>query len=58
MKNYNVYFFLLISEATAQRWLKKMGFEFKKFTKSVYVDGHEREDVIKYRKKFLKEMEM
>jgi hypothetical protein len=33
-----------------------MGFEFKRFTKGVYVDGHERPDVIEYRLKFLEQM--
>jgi hypothetical protein len=33
-----------------------MGFEFKQFKKGVYVDGHERPDVIAYRSKFLEQM--
>ena len=35
-----------------------MGFHYKKYQKGVYVDGHEREDVVEYQKTFLKEMEM
>ena len=34
---------------TARRWLKKMGFFYKGVKKGVYIDGHEREDVKKYR---------
>jgi len=34
---------------TARRWLKNMGFDHGRYTKGVYVDGHERPDVIKYR---------
>jgi hypothetical protein len=33
-----------------------MGFYFKTYSKDVYYDGHEREDVIEYRKKFLETM--
>lgn len=35
-----------------------MGFKFKKFAKDVYVNGHERDDVVEYQKKFLEQMEM
>ena len=38
-----------IRARTARRWLKKMGFFYKDVKKGVYVDGHEREDVKKYR---------
>ena len=38
-----------IRARTARRWLKKMGFSFGEVKKDVYVDGHEREDVVKYR---------
>ncbi|KAA8907992.1 hypothetical protein FN846DRAFT_754691, partial [Sphaerosporella brunnea] len=34
---------------TARRWLKKLGLVFGRYTKGVYVDGHEREDVVFYR---------
>ncbi|RIA82539.1 hypothetical protein C1645_835213 [Glomus cerebriforme] len=39
-----------ISETTARNWLKKMGYHYKKYQKGVYVDGHEREDVVDYQK--------
>jgi hypothetical protein len=46
-----------ISEQTAARWLKKLGWEFGTYKKGIYNDGHERPDVVKYRKEFLKFME-
>ncbi|KAF8543086.1 hypothetical protein BDD12DRAFT_933621 [Trichophaea hybrida] len=36
---------------TARRWLKKMGLVHGRYTKGVYVDGHERTDVVEYRTK-------
>ena len=44
------------SKTTAHTWLKHMGFEFKQYQKGIYVDGHEREDVVAYRKEFLAKM--
>ena len=41
---------------TAGRWLKKLGFETSKLQKGIYVDGHDREDVVEYREKFLRDM--
>ena len=42
-----------ISESTAQRWLKlRLGYECKEARKGVYIDGHERPDVIKEREAF------
>ena len=38
-----------ISPSTAQRWMKHLGFHAGEVKKGVYVDGHEREDVVKYR---------
>jgi hypothetical protein len=38
-----------ISERTARRWLIKLGWRRTVIRKGVYMDGHEREDVIKYR---------
>jgi hypothetical protein len=38
-----------ISERTARRWLIKLGWRRTVVRKGVYMDGHEREDVIKYR---------
>ena len=42
-----------ISEDTARRWLAKLGYELKEVKKGIYVDGHEREDVVAYHKEFL-----
>ena len=43
-----------ISESTAQRWLKfKLGYECKEAKKGIYIDGHERPDVIKEREGFI-----
>lgn len=36
---------------TAQRWLIRLGFSQRKEKKGVYIDGHERPDVIEYRDK-------
>ena len=33
----------------AENWLKKMGYSWRSGKKGVYIDGHEREDVVKYR---------
>ena len=43
-----------VSVTTALRWLHNLGFQVIKKKKGTYVDGHEREDVIEYRQKFLK----
>ena len=36
-----------IRACTARRWMKKMGFSYE-VKKGVYIDGHEREDVVRY----------
>lgn len=38
-----------ISEATAVRWLMKLGFKLSRVQKGVYVDGHEQPDVVEAR---------
>lgn len=45
-----------ISQSTAQRWLRELGFEYQDLGAGTYVDGHEREDVIAYRKEYLAEV--
>ena len=45
-----------ISISTAVRWLKKLGFTLSRVRQGVYVDGHEREDVIVARQEFIKKM--
>jgi hypothetical protein len=41
-----------ISLRTAQRWLHRMGWRYGK-KNGMYIDGHEREDVVKYREEFI-----
>ncbi len=43
---------------TASRWLKKMGYVYDNYKKGLYFDGHERDDVVEYRRKFLEQMEL
>ena len=45
-----------ISDRTAERWMKALGYKYGAWKKGVYVDGHEREDVVIYRKVFLERM--
>lgn len=45
-----------IQENTARRWLHKLGYSVTEAKKGVYFDGHERPDVVAYRKIFLKEV--
>lgn len=40
---------LTYSTSTVRRWMKRRGFRFSHTKKGMYVDGHEREDVVKYR---------
>jgi hypothetical protein len=47
-----------LSERTARRWLLRLGWRLKTLRKGVYMDGHERPDVVEYRTKiFLPAME-
>lgn len=43
-----------ISIRTAQRWLHRMGWRYGRKRNGMYVDGHEREDVVEYREEFIK----
>ena len=45
-----------ITVRTATRWLHLLGFRPTSHKKGAYVDGHERDDVVAYRKKFLDDM--
>ena len=45
-----------VSLSTALRWLHNLGFQVIKKKKGTYVDGHERADVVDYRKKFLRKI--
>ena len=42
-----------ISVHTARRWLKWLNWWYDKKPNGMYVDGHEREDVVQYRKEFI-----
>ena len=42
-----------ISLRTAQRWLHAMGWRYGRKKNGMYVDGHEREDVVEYRREFI-----
>ena len=42
-----------ICKRTAKCWLWKLGFRCVESRKGAYIDGHEREDVIEYRKEYL-----
>jgi len=44
---------LHVSDETARIALHRLGFRPHKHRKGLYVDGHDREDVLDYRKKFL-----
>ena len=46
-----------ISERTAVRWLTLLDFVHCEQKKGTYVDGHEREDVVRYREEFLMKIE-
>lgn len=45
-----------VSESTAKRWMIAMKYQHKIYRKGVYMDGHERADVVKYRTQFLGEV--
>lgn len=45
-----------ISVETARKWLHEMGFEVLTAKKGIFVDGHERPDVVESRAKFLRKM--
>ena len=45
-----------IGKITAVRWLKKLGFKLRKVSKGIYVDGHERENVVQAHRDFIQYM--
>ena len=45
-----------IAVETARKWMHELGFEVVLKKKGTFVDGHEREDVVEYRKMFLRRM--
>jgi hypothetical protein len=42
-----------ISDRTARRWLAGLGWRYGKMQNGMYIDGHEREDVVEYRREFV-----
>ena len=42
-----------ICKSTASLWLHDLGFTYEQFSKGVYFDGHERDDVVESRKVYL-----
>lgn len=48
---------IVIRSRTAQTWLNKLGYVYKNVRKDVFIDGHERPDVVEDRNKFLQKME-
>jgi hypothetical protein len=42
-----------ISERTADRWLATLGWRYGKLKNGMYIDGHEREDIVQYRTAFV-----
>ena len=44
---------LTISVKTGLCWLEKLGWTYRKLKNGMYLDGHEREDVVEYRKVFV-----
>ena len=47
-----------VSIPTATRWLHKLGFNPSSTKKGLYIDGHERKDVVDYRKLYLRKLEV
>jgi len=45
-----------IRSRTARKWLNKLGYNWKEVKKGVFIDGHERGDVVADRVKFLQRM--
>jgi hypothetical protein len=42
-----------ISLLTAQRWLEKLNWKYRNKSNRMYIDGHERDDVVAYRDAFV-----
>jgi hypothetical protein len=46
-----------IAEITASQWLIKLGYELKEVRKGMYIDRHERPDVVEYRNEYTKKFQ-
>ena len=49
---------ITITSRTARKWLRKVGFSYGEVKKNVFVDGHERPDVVQDRNAFVRTLEM
>ena len=47
-----------VCASTASGWLHNMGFSYRQFSKGLYFDGHERDDVVKERTSYLETIEL
>jgi hypothetical protein len=45
----------VITERTVQNWLKKLDWHYKQSQNGIYIDGHERDNVVQYRKAFIEQ---
>ena len=45
-----------IGVETGRKFLHELGFEVLNKKKGIYIDGHERDDVVEHRKKFLRQL--
>jgi len=41
-----------VTASTVIRWLKQLGFQWKEVRKGIYIDGHEKPEVIFYRQQY------
>ncbi len=63
-KNYSIakehllscYGMTFLTESTAYRWMRKLGFKYEARKKTFYVDGHERKATKLYREEYLKRL--
>lgn len=54
-----IFFPVLVSKRTAHNWIEKLNFSYQELkTCSSSIDGHERPDVVSYRKAFVQEMDI
>jgi len=44
-----------ISKKTATRWLQKLDWRYQSARNGMYIDGHEREDIMAYRRAFVEQ---
>ena len=45
-----------VSLDVCRKWFHIMGFQVKQITKGIYIDGHERDDVVQARKEFVEDL--